>query len=77
VGGYLVYFGTSSGDYFGESTIQGVSPINAGKRTSIRINGLENGTLYYFAVAAYNRTNPPNAGNFSRETMARPLRMVE
>ncbi|GHV77086.1 hypothetical protein AGMMS49942_19070 [Spirochaetia bacterium] len=77
VSGYLVYFGTSAGDYFGESTIQGVSPINAGRETSIRINGLENGTLYYFAVAAYDRMNPANAGNFSREAIARPLRMVE
>jgi hypothetical protein len=74
VSGYLVYFGTSSGDYFGESTIQGVSPINAGRGTSIRINGLKNGTLYYFAVAAYDRMNPANAGNFSREIMARPLK---
>jgi hypothetical protein len=77
VSGYLVYFGTSSGEYFGESTIRGVSPINAGKGTSVRIDGLKNGTLYYFAVAAYDRMNPANAGEFSREAMARPLRMVE
>jgi hypothetical protein len=77
VSGYLVYFGTSSGEYFGESVIQGVSPIDAGKRTSVRIGGLKNGTLYYFAVAAYDRMNPANAGVFSREVMVRPLRMVE
>lgn len=77
VSGYLVYFGTSSGEYFGESVIQGVSPINVGRQTSIRIDGLKNGALYYFAVAAYDRMNPANAGAFSREVSARPLRMVE
>jgi hypothetical protein len=77
VSGYLVYFGTASGEYFGESAIRGVSPINAGKRTSLRIDGLKNGTLYYFAVAVYDRMNPANAGVFSREVSARPLRMVE
>jgi hypothetical protein len=75
--GYLVYFGTSAGEYFGESSIQGVSPINAGKQTSVRIDGLKNGTLYYFTVAVYDRNNPANAGAFSREVSARPLRMVE
>jgi hypothetical protein len=77
VSGYLVYFGTSSRNYFGESTIRGVSPINVGKQTSVRIDGLKNGTLYYFAVAAYDRMNPANAGVFSREVSARPLRKVE
>jgi hypothetical protein len=77
VSGYLVYFGTASGEYFGESVIQGASPVNAGKKTSVRIEGLKNGILYYFAVAAYDRMNPANAGMFSREVMARPLRMVE
>jgi hypothetical protein len=77
VSGYLVYFGTSAGEYFGESAILGVSPINAGNKTSIRIDGLKNGVLYYFAVAAYDRMNPANAGIFSREVSARPLRMIE
>jgi hypothetical protein len=75
--GYLVYFGAASGEYFGKSAMLGVSPIDAGKRTSLRINGLENGTLYYFAVAGYDRNSPVNAGEFSREVSARPLRMSE
>ncbi|WP_148257318.1 LamG-like jellyroll fold domain-containing protein [Treponema primitia] len=75
--GYLVYFGTAHGEYFGESAILGVSPINVGKRTSFRIEGLKNGTLYYFTVAAYDRNSTANAGMFSREVSARPLRMVE
>jgi hypothetical protein len=82
VSGYLVYFGTSSGEYFGQSAILGASPINVGKRTSARIEGLKDGTLYYFTVAAYDqatsgRMNSANAGAFSREVTARPLRMVE
>jgi hypothetical protein len=77
VSGYLVYFGTVTGEYFGKSDILGVSPINVGKRTSVRIDGLKNGVLYYFAVAVYDRSNPANAGVFSREVSARPLRMVE
>jgi hypothetical protein len=75
--GYLVYFGAASGEYFGESALLGASPVNAGKRTSLRINGLENGTLYYFTVAGYDRNNPVNAGEFSREVSARPLRTIE
>jgi hypothetical protein len=75
--GYLVYFGAASGEYFGKSAILGVSPIDAGKRTSLRISGLENGTLYYFTVAGYDRNSPVNAGEFSREVSARPLRTIE
>ena len=73
-GGYLVYFGTSRGEYFGDNGII-VSPVDAGKRTSIRIDGLNNGTLYYFTVAAYNITpgiNLKEPGAFSREIAARP-----
>ncbi|MCL2472672.1 MAG: hypothetical protein FWF26_03245 [Treponema sp.] len=75
IGGYLVYYGTSKGEYFGEQAIASYgtaetaagmltgeqspnsmeSPIDAGNRTSVRIEGLRNGTLYYFAVAAYNK----------------------
>jgi hypothetical protein len=83
LGGYLVYFGTSGGEYFGEITIiEGEtvkSPIDVGNRTSVRIDGLRNGTLYYFTVAAYSRSDPWNrnvreTGEFSREIAARPLR---
>jgi hypothetical protein len=76
VSGYLVYFGAASGEYFGKSAALGASPVNAGKRTSLRIDGLENGALYYFAVASYDRNDPSAAGEFSREVSARPLRMV-
>jgi hypothetical protein len=74
VGGYYVYYGTASGDY-----LEAKSPIDAGSKTSIVIDGLRNGTLYYFAVAAYNKPESeernfvPAPGEFSREAAARPL----
>lgn len=75
--GYMIYYGTSKGEYFGEGALHGPSPINAGKRTSLHIDGLTNGTLYYFAVAAYDRLEPLHLGMSSREVSARPLRTVE
>jgi hypothetical protein len=76
-GGYLVYYGTARGEYFGKGAVQGISPIDAGKRTSLRVEGLQNGTLYFFAVAAYNGSGLSTAGEFSREVSARPLRTAQ
>jgi hypothetical protein len=73
--GYFVYYGAISGAYFGEDSLLGESPIDVGKRTAVRIDGLKNGTLYYFAVAAYDSLSPPHLGMFSREVTARPLQM--
>jgi hypothetical protein len=76
LGGYFIYYGTSSGEYFGEHAIlagrEVKSPVNAGLRNSVRIEGLKNGTLYFFAVASYDKTLK-EAGMFSREAAARPL----
>jgi hypothetical protein len=72
VQGYFVYYGTSSDNFFGEDAALGVSPLDVGKRNEIRIDGLKNGTLYYFRVAAY--SSPTHIGDFSREVRARPLR---
>lgn len=87
VQGYLVYYGTSSGVYYGQGAAAGDSPIDAGNRTSLRIEGLRNGTLYFFTVAAYDGASPAapprpggnsvpgfHAGQFAREVSARPLR---
>ncbi|MDR2419203.1 MAG: fibronectin type III domain-containing protein [Treponema sp.] len=74
VAGYLVYYGEASGRYFGEGALLGNSPINVGKRTLVHIDGLQNGTLYYFVVVAYDRFSPLHLGAFSREVSARPLR---
>lgn len=76
IGGYLVYYGTESEVYFGESAILGVSPINAGISTSVHIDGLKNGTLYYFSVAAYDKAADPHIGEFSKEAAARPLKIM-
>ncbi|MDR2767013.1 MAG: hypothetical protein LBB82_01665 [Treponema sp.] len=74
--GYLVYYGASSGVYYGEGAVQGASPVDAGNRTSLRIDGLQNGVLYFFAVAAYDGAAPAkyHPGKFSKEVSARPLR---
>jgi hypothetical protein len=83
IAGYLVYYGTARGEYFGTDAALGASPLDAGKRNSLRIEGLRNGTVYYFAVAAYSLSPPEalsgrypgrNTGEFSREVSARPLR---
>jgi hypothetical protein len=75
--GYLIYYSTVRGEYFGEDALLGPSPIDTGKRNSLFIDGLKNGTLYYFRIAAYNRRdNGPlgyHAGEFSKEVTARPL----
>ncbi|MCL2127654.1 MAG: fibronectin type III domain-containing protein, partial [Treponema sp.] len=76
--GYLVYYGTSADDYFGEDAALGISPIDVGRRNSVHIDGLKNGVLYYFRVAAYSSRSRGvsgsfHAGEFSREVRARPL----
>jgi hypothetical protein len=77
--GYLVYYGTSSDDYFGEDSLLGPSPIDAGKHNKINIDGLKNGVLYYFRVAAYggNDESSLHTGEFSREVRARPLQGLD
>jgi hypothetical protein len=81
--GYLVYYGTAKGEYFGDGATLGASPLDAGKRGSLRIEGLQNGKVYYFALAAYSLNSPSGAsspeeprhvGEFSREISARPLK---
>jgi hypothetical protein len=77
--GYLVYYGAARDEYFSEDAAQGASPIDAGKRNDFFVDGLKNGTLYFFRVAAYDRRLAENsaafhAGEFSREVSARPLK---
>jgi hypothetical protein len=76
--GYLVYYSDVRGEFFGEDALLGPSPIDAGKRNNLFIDGLKNGTLYYFRIAAYiqgERSGAPArlTGEFSREVTARPL----
>ena len=81
--GYLVYYGSTGSDYLGEDAASGVSPVDVGKRNTVIIDGLKNGTLYYFRVAAYSKKDPDkiaathieprHIGDFSTEVRARPL----
>lgn len=76
--GYLVYYGTKKDEYFGEDAILGVSPVDVGKNNSLYLDGLKNGVLYYFRIAAYKSRDSRNPsalhiGEFSREVTARPL----
>jgi hypothetical protein len=71
-GGYLVYMGTRSGEYWEWP------PLDAGNTASLRIDGLENGVLYYFVVSTYtdgvkDENGERVAGIFSKEIRARPL----
>ena len=72
VRGYLVYYGHEPGNYHGADAAGGPSPIDAGAVSELTVSGLENGRLYYFAVVAYDGTDPPHHSGFSREVSARP-----
>ena len=71
-GGYYVYYGNRPGEYLGRFALEGDSPVNVGKKTSVTLNGLKNGTIYYFAVSAYSKIDPRINGELSREVYARP-----
>jgi len=73
---YLVYYSAVRGELFGDDALLGPSPIDVGNRNSLFIEGLRNGTLYYFKIAAYDEVrglSGYNAGEFSSEVTARPL----
>lgn len=81
--GYLVYYGTRPGQYFGEGASIGKSPHDVGLAEvkdgaiEVKISGLENGRLYYFVVASYDVSNNPIYGihlkrSLSKEVSARP-----
>jgi hypothetical protein len=74
--GYLIYYSAVRGELFGNDSNLGSSPIDAGMANNFYINGLKNGTLYYFRVAAYDLITGElnyNVGEFSAEVTARPL----
>jgi hypothetical protein len=77
VKGYMVYYGSAPGNYLGTGAQEGDSPVDAGAKTSIEITGLANGNLYYFAVVAYDDSEPPQKSTFSREVSARPSRIYK
>jgi hypothetical protein len=71
--GYRIYYGEEPGKYDGKGSASGDSPIDAGTPTRFEVRGLSNGTLYYFAIVAYDSEEFPNVSNFSNEVNARPL----
>ncbi len=72
-GGYYVYYGSRPGEYLGRMAVEGDSPINVGNTTSFTLTGLENGRIYYFAVAAWSAYDNRVVGKLSKEVFARPL----
>jgi hypothetical protein len=76
VAGYLVYYGSKPGSYHGRDSDLGPSPIDVGRVTSVEVTGLTNSRLYYFAVVAYDGTDPPHRSLFSREISARPSSLL-
>ncbi len=71
--GYMIYYGDASGEYLGEIAVQGRSPVDVGQTLSYRISGLQNGKIYYFAIAAYTYNPSKTQGTLSQEVYARPL----
>lgn len=75
VQGYLIYYGEKPSQYFGTDAASGPSPIDVGNVTQFTLSGLTNGKLYYFSVAAYDRSHSQRSSTFSKEVSARPLRI--
>lgn len=71
-GGYYIYYGTRPGEYLGRFAAEGPSPINVGTATSFSVTGLQNGAIYYFAVAAWSKNDDRIVGPLSKEVFARP-----
>lgn len=76
-GGYYIYYGTRPGEYLGRFAAEGNSPINVGNTTSYTITGLENGKIYYFAIASWSSLDNRITGPLSKEVFARPLSRLE
>ena len=77
VRGYYVFYGDAPLNYQGEDAAQGFSPIDVGNVTSFELTGLENGKLYFFAVAAYDSSSPPHLSEFLQEKSARPSEVLK
>lgn len=73
-GGYYIYYGNAPGEYLGRFANEGASPINVGNRAEYTITGLENGTIYYFAISAFSKFDSRVTGHLSKEVFARPTK---
>lgn len=67
VGGYNVYYGTSSGNY--------TNTLDVGTNWYVTVDGLAAGTTYFFAVAAYDDDGleSPDSGEISLTTPFAPV----
>lgn len=70
--GYKLYFGTKPGDYFGTTMVNENSPIDLGNIEEYTLKGLQNGTLYYFAITAYGGWGEKLISEYSEEVISRP-----
>ena len=77
VKGYLLFYGTSPGNYLETESDLGASPIDVGHVNTVEMTGLYNGKLYYFSVAAYDSSYPPHRSDYSEEMSARPSNVYE
>ncbi len=75
-GGYYIYYGNRPGEYLGRIAAEGPSPVNVGNTTSYTLTGLENGKIYYFAVASWSALDDRIVGPLSKEVFARPLQRL-
>ncbi len=73
--GYLIYYGSEIGVYFGSEAIEGESPlvIKGKKNTNLTIHGLNNDQLYHFSIAAYDGAGVDYPGVLSDEITSRPV----
>ena len=69
VGGYKVYYGTSSGVY--------TANVDAGNNTSYQVSGLQQATPYYFAVTAYDSTQTVESSPSAEITATATTPMVD
>ncbi|MCQ2591892.1 MAG: hypothetical protein MJ188_03840 [Treponema sp.] len=76
-GGYYIYYGSRPGEYLGSIAIEGASPVNVGNTTNYTLTGLENGRIYYFAVASWSSLDDRIVGQLSQEVFARPLERLK
>jgi len=79
VKGYVIYYGKEPGKYFGNDAREGKSPIiiYGAQITSFTLTGLQNGSLYFICIAAFDDESAIQIGEFSQEVNARPMRVVQ
>ncbi len=73
IDGYLVYFGTSNGEYLHPNSPVRIPATNIDlNNPAFVIYGLENDRLYYFAVKSYRTNSKENRSTFSKQVFVRP-----